>query len=53
MSLLRHVLTQPAALYGSGDSTPDHFSQTPLSMKQMINIFSTDLNTRIPQDQKE
>lgn len=52
MSLLRHALTQPPALYGREDSTPDHFSQPRLSMKHMINIYSTDLNTRIPQDQE-
>lgn len=35
------------------DRTADHFRQTPLSMKHMINIFSADLNTRINQDQEE
>lgn len=50
MSQLRPAYTQLAALYGSRCSTPNHFSQTPLSMKHMINIFSADLNTGTPQD---
>lgn len=53
MLQLRLFHTELAALYGSRCSIPNHFSQTALSMKHMINIFRADLNTGAPQDQQK
>lgn len=53
MFQLRLAYTELAALYGSRCSIPNHFSQTALSVKHVINIFRADLNTGTPQDQQK